>query len=210
MNNSEKILKYIAENMSDDEKRNFEIELQNSQSLQSEFAKIKSSLKLLKENSKIEISETYFQNLIPRMREKQQSKKQPFGIIPKIGFAVPVLIIFFVIGRNIIVNDKDTSGKINEIQMLTDSFDDSVKRDLFENLFEKEYFASVDVKEIAAEKEQEYFDILEYEYKNEISGNEKIEDLASLNLSELVEVLDSKAADEVYNKMLEKDFLGEP
>ncbi len=75
MNNKEKILKYLADLLSQKEKEEFELLLESDESLKSDFEKIKSKLNSLKDDSKPEVNEVYFVNLLPRARAKLGERK---------------------------------------------------------------------------------------------------------------------------------------
>ncbi len=87
--NEEKILKYLSGLMNEGEKIQFEKELTNSSELKNDFDNINQKLGELLEVKDAAVSETYFTNLTPRVREKlkRSDRKSWYA---KLYYIVPV------------------------------------------------------------------------------------------------------------------------
>ena len=95
--NSDKILRYIAENMSDDEKRRFEKELEESPQLKRQFEKTMAELNRFKKVGNIEANDTYFNNLIPRVVSRvEKKKKRGFVLGFSFGGAISAVMVLFI------------------------------------------------------------------------------------------------------------------
>lgn len=103
--NRDDIFRFLGGLMSDEEKISFEERLNKSPMLQKEFNDVKNILREFKENDSIEVKEDYFNNILPRFREKLEKKKS-FTLVPKYaaGFAIVILLALTAI---FILNEKE-------------------------------------------------------------------------------------------------------
>ncbi len=96
MNNKEKILKYLSDLMSEDEKKNFENLLEQDESLKKEFEKIQDGLEVIKKAAEPEVNETYFVNLLPRARSRMNKEKKAFSFNPKWATSLAALVFLII------------------------------------------------------------------------------------------------------------------
>ena len=108
-NNKEKILNYLSDQMSEEEKRKFESELNSSSELKREFNEAKEKLDKFSFNDDVYLEEDYFGNLLPKTRAKLEKDDVPF-YKKKIAFAVPVLAAIIIV-LIFIVDGTNTSSK---------------------------------------------------------------------------------------------------
>ncbi len=95
-NNKERFLRYLAQNMSDNEKILFEFELNKSEEMRLELAALKQKLASFKidEDS---FDERYFSSLIPKVKEKLSINTSYSKIRRGLVFATPSLAAIFII-----------------------------------------------------------------------------------------------------------------
>lgn len=98
MKNNDKILRYIAEDMSGEEKLRFEKELEDSPQLKRRFEKTVAELNRFKTAAAdVEVDETYFNNLIPRVVDRvEKKKKRGFVLGLSFGGAIAAVLVLFV------------------------------------------------------------------------------------------------------------------
>jgi len=102
MNNKEKILKYLSDEFSEEEKLIFENEIQKDELLNTEFQKFKNNLNEIKQLGKTEIDEIYFANLIPKVRTKMQKEENRFAkMIPRLAFVIPLIALMIIFSDKI-------------------------------------------------------------------------------------------------------------
>ncbi len=93
----EKILLYLSDKMKETEKRNFEEELQNSPALENELAQLNAKIEEFKTLYITAEDTNYFNNILPRVKEKlqQQTDKKLFTWRRAfaLGFVSIVLIV---------------------------------------------------------------------------------------------------------------------
>lgn len=94
------ILKYFAGLMNSEEQSRFESELNNDSELKERFMKLENRMNDFRSINVSEINDPYFDNLVPKIRERLSSKKQ-YSIFNKYRLAIPVaalvLILFMLI-----------------------------------------------------------------------------------------------------------------
>lgn len=98
--NEERILEYLSDLMSENERLSFENELANSDELIREFAAIKKKLEELNLPISIESDERYFAGILPRIKERLDKKKnfitwKSVYVLTPTAAAVIILSLFF-------------------------------------------------------------------------------------------------------------------
>jgi len=117
MNTRDKIILYLDNQMSDEEKIRFEKELENSPSLMKELNDIKDSLGGIKNSLNAGFDEDYFTGLIPEFRRKNENPGKagyPFKkFIAYVPAAAVVIILLFVF----LVDKKDENQYLSLIHI---------------------------------------------------------------------------------------------
>jgi hypothetical protein len=87
--NSDLFIKYLDDQLSADQKKEFELRLTEDQNLQLEFENYAQVYKSMKKT--IEVDERYFATLLPNVRERMDKKSQNY--FGKLAYILSVLII---------------------------------------------------------------------------------------------------------------------
>jgi len=180
MKNNEKILRYLSDLMSVDEKELFLKELENSQELKSLLSKTQNNLDKIKQLGDVKLNKTYSANLLPHARTKIENKNKSF-LWFKPAY-VPVLLIILFIGINFLfinnggtdyfgdyladVEDEYIANAIDE-----NSFGDSYNTYIYEEVVD-DYFEDI---QISVDDIDGYFDnnlYSEYSFVSELSSEE--------------------------------------
>lgn len=195
MNNEEKVLKYFADDLSAEEKKKFENEIENSEELKIEFEKTGSMLAQLKQDSKIHADEIYFINLVPNVRMKMQNKRELFTI-PRLAFSLPVIIVFLVV--TFTYKNNDVSFSLNEYK---EKLNEAIEKASLDQL---EDYIDISYNDYQKSFSAVSFD-LELDDNIPISIGEKT--LKSFDEYDLINNLSEEEADEIYNKLLKSKIL---
>ena len=109
MKNKDEILKYLSGLMSDSEQINFEKKIKQSDELMEELKLSQAGLERIDELKNIELDMRYFGSILPRVREKLDSKKrEPFPKIAySLSFVVTVLLVIMINSRQSTLPDSD-------------------------------------------------------------------------------------------------------
>jgi hypothetical protein len=95
MNKEETILKYLDNQLSAEEKLNFEKQLSESVELQIEFRKYADKYAQIDELKEIESNQLYFNSILPRFQQKRKAQSRVF-IFKNLGYAFSSLIMLIV------------------------------------------------------------------------------------------------------------------
>ena len=103
MNSKNKILMYLSDRLSGNEKIQFERELDSNANLRNEFEQVKSSLKQLNYTDNFEIDNSYFVSQFVEVRSKlEQTKKKSRAFADRKIFALGIVtIVIFILTINI-------------------------------------------------------------------------------------------------------------
>ena len=107
---NEELVKYFAGEMSSSEKEGFEKIINSTPHLQKEVAKYRDFFSAINMTSNPEVEESYFTNLVPKLRERvERGKKKKYH--PEFSFATAVLtvivILLFMPRSNQVVKDEN-------------------------------------------------------------------------------------------------------
>lgn len=180
---NEKILKYLSGTMTEKEIEKFEEEIKVDISLSNECEDIKSILKGISIPEGIQLDERYFINLIPRIKEKLDSKKRN-PLSRRISYAIPALIIIIVIVFFFPSNKEKTD---EAYRLLTEEVINNIDNEevagkyldytLMQNLSYVGLNGEIDASiPSIIEMPSEYSTINNYEYYNEYSTYENYSD----------------------------------
>jgi len=142
MNNRNIILKYLSDLMEEGEKTQFEEQLKTDTKLKEEFDQFENSLNKLNSLAEIQNDSSYFNNLVPIVRNRIEVKKQKRKIVwvPAISFAVTLLIFFML---QFPKSTEQNSFKLNissqDLMTLVSDADSSVVNELMTSNFIDDY-----------------------------------------------------------------------
>ncbi|MGE5431248.1 MAG: hypothetical protein ACM3QX_09250 [Syntrophomonadaceae bacterium] len=201
---NDKILKYLAGMLSQEEKRAFELEVQKSPSLKSELEKKASIISGLKSLSTTEADTHYFENLLPQIKQKLASvKKKSFRFYPRLAFVIPVLaviavLVFKPLGFNPFYKGMSPSAEFNKT---VSQINDQTKYEMLGSLIENESgpVQADALPENAAEAVENTMG--EELYQESDSKSQYLDN------DELINSISSDEAESIYQNMINKKIL---
>ncbi len=161
-NNKEKILKYLSDLMSEEEKQMFIASLERDEQLKKEYETILSSLEKIKEP--IEADENYFNNLSVNFRNKREKKKRRFFTEVGLSLATATAVIFFLLSpsANKQVNNNTafefSAQQIAQNDFIADADQFDSYDDLAQHFSLEEYLQSLS-SNIPADEVEDYLDL---------------------------------------------------
>lgn len=200
MKNRDKILKYLAGNMPENELKKFEDELKISHELQNELELVTNNLNDLKVTGDVKFDDRYFSAGLVRAREKAESERKiPFyrnAYIYASAVAVVLLFaIFFNTGRNNGINFDELENEIYSAASVTDSSEIEyiLKKDIETNyVYYTDLVASMDL----SLSDEAVSEIMDEHISNPYNFNYR-----------LLEEAGSDQIDELYNEILDAKIL---
>ncbi len=205
MDYRDKIARFLAGLMEEREEKNFREELKNNDLLSGQFNKMENQLKNFETVSRPVDEDPYFNNLVPKVREKIQQEKKPF----RVSVLAPVFSAAFIILTGIFMLRSPGAEEMNilsedEIASLIGSELNENETKSLEILFhtemwnysDDENFASLDLNSEYLENSvspDNYYNINDY-----ISGQE---------MYRYIEEIPDEEFEKIYNTILEKKIL---
>jgi hypothetical protein len=117
MNKDEQIRKYLDGELTGEELRNFETEINNSPELKNLVDSYRDTLIQFKKIENVNVEESYLVNIIPRFRERSESKKQsrlkPVFAYGSISIVIVSVLLIFLFNKDYNVTNGNIT--INEI-----------------------------------------------------------------------------------------------
>lgn len=193
-NEKEKVLKYLSGMMTDEEKRVFETELNSSPQLKDLLEKYSKNMSELKMLSDVEVDESYFNTLIPRMRERLDvTQNRP--LIYRFGSAIPALVLSVFVFVTILYLNFNSDNTIDET--LADLIAGSDSSTIAEIVDDYSYSYLDDYSTDYNLSEDYFLDI-------EVTEQIRAEVIHSFNL---YDNLSEEDVDYIYNSLIDKKIL---
>ena len=132
MTTDERIIKYIENELTSEERIAFEFDLKNSLELKAEFEKYLRVKKETDELNTLKLDPLYLDSIIPEFRNKLETPKS-VSIKRNLGYAFGVMLVFIIsiVVVNNLLNDE---GELNEIEEFTQSLNENQKIELLEEI----------------------------------------------------------------------------
>jgi hypothetical protein len=197
MDNTERIIKYIDNELNAEEKSAFEEKLKDSSDLQKEFEKY---LRMKNETDglkKVKLDDLYLNSIIPEFRQNLQITRA-HKIKFNLGYtlAISVFVIFSIMVANYIFVNKPVSTGLPEF---TESLNDSQKIELLEDLDD----GLVPVELVSENNSINEIDEL---INKELEINTAVIETYDITYDDLIAVLDPDDLDKIYNELLNRKF----
>lgn len=203
--NKDIILKYLSDIMSDKEKSQFEIRIENDSSLNEDYQKIIAQLNLLNEQNQIEDDSNYFSTVIPRVRQKVESKSENkiLKLAPVVSFGIVAVLVFLLqlpkINQNNFSEFNNVSTDITNLILDMDSED---FHDFFDNGYIYDYAYYSD-KHSGTVFDLMFNEETDYEFGYELIDSDFINSEISLELKDISD----EEIGIIYEELLNKKIL---
>ncbi|MCW8817071.1 MAG: hypothetical protein OQK52_04240 [Ignavibacteriaceae bacterium] len=194
MKTEERIIKYLDNDLTSEEKTAFERELKSSEELKREFEKYSIIKEKIKNKKNLKLNPDYLNSILPEFHNKVHSGKKE-TLRRGLSYAFD-LILIFLIGitvQKILFNNSDKER--NDLEKFTQSLNDNQKLDLLESLN-----GSDDLYNIILGKE--YVDLLE----NDLVVNEDVLKTYDIGYKDLIGNLSDNDVEKIYNELLNRNI----
>lgn len=196
MQKVERILKFIENELSPEERLDFEAELKNSSLLRKEFEDyIKVHRKILSLKD-VKLKSAYLESIIPEFRNNLTQPKSS-TLNRKVGYAFGVILAF--ITSMLIFTNIFNNNNVNSLNVFAESLTQEQKIELLQNLNE-------DTQEFELTSESLADVDLSNLLHSEININYDIVEDYDINYTELVDELNQVEAEKIYKEILNKNF----
>ena len=197
MTTEERIIKYLENELSPEERNKFESDLNNSVELReylNKYLKVKTETDELK---KLKLNSLYLNRLIPEFRQNLDSPKS-VSIRRNLGYAFGIMVIF-ILSISILKNLFSSESPTIVLQEFTQSLNENQKIELLEDLN-----GDAEVYNLISEN------ISDNELSNlltaELEINNEVAEAYDISFNELIVGLSQQKIDEIYTEILNRNF----
>ena len=197
MTTDERIIKYIENELSPQERNAFEVELNNSVELREELNKYLKVKAETDEIKKLKLNPFYLDSILPELKNKLNPPKT-FSVKRNLGYAFGVMLVFIlsiVVLKNFFISETE----LTDLKEFTQSLNENERIELLENLND-----ASEVYNLISEN------ISESQLNNLLAANLEInnEVVEAYNI-EYYEIVDDLSEDEIeviYKEILNTNF----
>jgi len=201
MNKYDKIIiKYFDEQLSVDERKEFERELEINAELKNDFENYKKVNELFSTASELHVNQDYFNGIVPRFRQKLE-KETYISPFRKIGFAfatILVIISSYLLIQNFFFNQSLTNYSIKSI---TDNLSEEEMNELADYISD-DYWTP-----ISDQEENQMFEETDFSLEGivaNVSVEEGVMILSDYEINDIYSLADEKELELAYNEILTK------
>lgn len=201
-NYDEIILKYLSDLLDENERSNFESELEKNSVLKNRFEAVSKNLEDIKQLTPKDSDSGYFANLLPKVRERMDTRsgKMISGSVQKaLGFGLAVVLIMIIVLQN---GDESYDFNLESVTSLLESTNSAELNEFIEIRYSdiELYFliSEIDlenysnaINEQLAINSDEFYDYTEYSY---------------LGLDGISDISESEES-EIYSSLIDKKIL---
>jgi len=197
MTTDERIIKYLENELSPEERNFFEMDLNNSAELREDlnkYLKVKTETDELK---KLKLNSLYLNTLIPEFRKKLDAPKS-VSVKRNLGYAFGLMLIF-ILSISILKNLFSSESPTIVLQEFTQSLNENQKIELLEDLN-----GDAEVYKLVSENisDNELTNLL----TTELEINNEVAEAYDISFNELIVGLSQQKIDEIYAEILNRKF----
>jgi len=197
MRNDERIIKYLENELSPEERNFFEMDLNNSAELREDlnkYLKVKTETDELK---KLKLNSLYLNTLLPEFRQKLDAPKS-VPVKRNLGYAFGIMLVF-IISMAIMKYFFSSESDSTELQEFAQSLDENQKIELLEGLNNDTEVYNLMTESIS---DNELTDLL----TSELEINNEVAEAYDISYDELFAGLSQQKVDEIYNEILKRNY----
>ncbi len=195
--NDERIIKYITNEMSVEEIKNFDAELNKSPELRSELEKYRKVDLQILASKKLKLTQEYLDSIVPEFRNRVIVPES--SVLQKnLGYAFGLMLLFIlaVFGlKNFFIVETE----VTELHEFTQSLDENQKFELLEKLYDHSVDNDLVLENIEG-------NVLADFLSPELQINNEIAEAYNISYSELIVGLTQNEVDRIYTEILNKNF----
>ena len=197
MTTDERIIKYIENELSPQERNAFEVELNNSVGLREELNKYLKVKAETDEIKKLKLNPFYLDSILPELKNKLNPPKT-FSVKRNLGYAFGVMLVF-ILSIVVLKNFFISQTELTDLKEFTQSLNENERIELLENLND-----ASEVYNLISEN------ISESQLNNLLAANLEINnEVAEAYNIEYYEIVDDLSKDEIeviYKEILNTNF----
>lgn len=195
-----RIILYLDNQMSQEERKNFESELTNSSELSKEVESYKNILKSLTFDEKQSKDDDYFANLIANFRQTKLSSKKSFSFKPAYSLTAAVSIIILVF----IFFNPFNKTEIETVDKIIAGLDETEAAELID--YYSNGLTQTEVDQTNGQADSLFADMISNEFEFDESDVKMLVSSDENYLNSIFSNIDSDETEKIYNEILNTKF----
>jgi hypothetical protein len=200
MTTDERIVKYIENELSPQERHAFEVDLSNSVELREEFEKYLKVNAVTDEIKKLKLDPLYLDSILPEFRDKLDAPKI-FSVKRNLGYAFGAMLVF-ILSIVVLKNFFNNESEFMDLQEFTQSLNENQRIELLKNLN-----GDQGVYEIISDSL--YKPELISLFETNLKVNNEVAETYDIEYHEIISGLSKDEVEFIYNEILNSDLLKE-
>jgi len=193
----ERIVKYIENELSPQERNAFEVDLSNSVKLREEFGKYLKVNAETDEIKKLKLNPLYLDSIIPEFRNKLETPKS-VSIKKNLGYAFGIMLLF-ILSIAILRNFFNKESELIDIQEFTQSLNENQRIELLEELNGESEVYNLIPENISENRLNNLFAV-------NLEINNEVAEAYSIEYYEIVDDLSKDEIEVIYKEILNTNF----
>jgi len=198
MTTDERIVKYIENELSPQERNAFEVDMNNSVELREEFEKYLKVYVETNEIKKLKLNPLYLASVLPEFRDKFDAPKT-FSVKRNLGYAFGAMLVF-ILSIVVLKNFFNAKTELTDLQEFTQSLNENQRIELLKNLNGDQV-----VFEIISDSL--YKPELISLFETNLKVNNEVAETYDIEYHEIISGLSKDEVDVIYKEILNSDLL---
>ena len=197
MTTDERIIKYIENELSRQDRTEFEVELNNSAELREELNKYLGVKTETDELKKIKLNPLYLDSILPEFRNKLNPSKT-FSVKKNLGYAFGIMLVFILsvaILKNFFISETEST----DLKEFTQSLNEDERIELLENLSDVSEIYNLISENISESQLSNLFSA-------NLEINNKVAEAYNIEYYEIVDDLSEDEIEVIYKEILNTNF----
>ena len=197
MTTDERIIKYIENELSKNDRTAFEMELNNSAELREELNKYLGVKTETDELKKIKLNPLYLDSILPEFRNKLNPSKT-FSVKKNLGYAFGIMLVFILsiaILKNYFIGETEST----DLKEFTQSLNEDERIELLENLSDDSEVYNLISENISESRLSNLFSA-------NLEINNKVAEAYNIEYYEIVDDLSEDEIEVIYKEILNTNF----
>lgn len=195
-----RIILYLDNQMNDEERRVFEIELNKSSELSKQIESYKSVMQSLKVDEQNFANEDYFVNLVPKFRETMSVNKKPFKFRTAYALTAVVSVLAFIL---LIFNPFKTTEN-NSIDKLISTLSENEVAEILD--YYSDDLSTINTEQLNGNSDSLLTELISSELNLQEIDLNRLVSTDEISIESIYSEIKSEEADLIYNEILKKKY----
>jgi len=195
-----RIILYLDNQMNDEEKRIFEVELSKSVDLSMQMESYKSIMHSMKIDENDFHDQDYFVNLIPKFRKNLSSNKRSFKVRTAYAFAAAASVLVLVI----LIFNPFKSSENDSLEKLISTFSENEAVEILE--YYSDDLSNIKTEQIDGTSDSLFSGLISSELNLQETDLNLLVSADEISIESIYSEIKSEEADLIYNEILKKKY----